>query len=97
MIICKGCNNPTEFLMPSPMGLQNADGTGEIITEICDSCLKSVLNVMKETGLGSQSNHSEKMEGIQTLINKIVELGMELPAGTPISVESLKKLIAEHE
>lgn len=97
MVICKGCNNPTEVLIPSPIGLQNGDGTGEIITELCESCLVNVLKAMKEEGIGRQSKYSEKIDDIHSLINKAIELDIKIPTGTQVSVEHLKKLIAERE
>ena len=97
MLTCKGCNKQANILIPSPKALQNMDGTGEIITELCETCLGNVLRAMKEDGVIDNSKDLIKIQKVQTLLNKATELGIEVHTNGPISVERLEKIIAEKE
>gem|GEM_PF-4414243 len=97
MLTCKGCNKQANILIPSPKALQNMDGTGEIITELCGSCLGNLLRTMRENGQIDNSKELTKINKVQTLITKATSLGIEVPTDGPISVDRLEKLIAENQ
>lgn len=98
LVVCLGCNNKTDILFPSPRPLQNADGTGELIMNLCIQCLKNVVQVLDQQGEHNDDpiKTRNKIEEVQNLVNIASQLGINLPKGMPISVNNLRNIIDEH-
>lgn len=81
-------------MFPSPRPLQNADGTGELIMNLCIQCLKKVVQVLDQQGEQNVDSikTQNKIEEVQKLVNTASQLGINLPKG-PISVNNLRVLI----
>jgi len=89
LLICRGCFRQKEVLLPSPVFLNTEEEEGQfMLTEICQSCINNDLK--------ANEKDEEKKREILSLINKIVELNINVPVLVPIYLETLQALIEKN-
>lgn len=93
MELCKGCNNETEILLPAPRALQNADGTGEVIQELCVNCVKNMLDILRE----EPKELKQVWPNVQSLIEKAISIGVEFPKGEEVHLDWIKEEVSKIE